>query len=99
MSMQMAHQSYMTASASAIATAVAALIPGTIVAEIVRPPDDRNAPDTIRIAHPYGVMETVARADLSTDPPMFRGVAVGRTARHILDGTVFVRRAQVLVSA
>ena len=97
MSMQTAHRSYMTT--GAIATAVAALIPGTIVAEIVRLPDDRKAPDTIRIAHPYGVMETVVRADLSTDPPTFSGVAVGRTARHILDGTVFVRRAQVLVPA
>jgi methylitaconate Delta-isomerase len=90
MSMQTAHRSYMTT--GAIATVVAASIPGTIPAEMVRPAEERKAPDTIRIAHPYGVMETVVGADLSADPPAFSGVAVGRTARHILDGTVYVRR-------
>lgn len=90
MSMQTAHRSYMTT--GAIATAAAAFVPGTIVAEAARPRSERPEPDTIRIAHPYGVMHTVVRADDPADPATIRAIAVGRTARHILDGQVWVRR-------
>jgi 2-methylaconitate cis-trans-isomerase PrpF len=89
MSMQTAHRSYMTT--GAIATAAAAFVPGTIVAEAVRPRDQRPEPDAIRIAHPYGVMHVVVRADDPTDAATIRAVAVARTARHILDGTVWLR--------
>lgn len=88
MSMQAAHRSYMAT--GAICTAAAALIPGTVVHEIVRPAAERPEPETIRIAHPYGVMEAVTRADDSEEPIHILGVAVGRTARHILDGRVWI---------
>jgi 2-methylaconitate cis-trans-isomerase PrpF len=90
MSMQTPHRSYMTT--GAIATAAAAFVPGTLVADAVRPRSQRPEPDTIRIAHPYGVMHAVVRADDPSDPTTIRGIAVGRTARHILDGQVWVRR-------
>lgn len=90
MSMQTAHRSYMTT--GAIATAAAAFVPGSIVAEAARPRGSRPEPDTIRIAHPYGVMHAVVRAADPADPFTIRAIAVGRTARHILDGTVWVRR-------
>ncbi|HYH91739.1 MAG TPA: PrpF domain-containing protein [Candidatus Saccharimonadales bacterium] len=90
MSMQTAHRSYMTT--GAIATAAAAFVPGTIVDEMVRRRSDRPEPDTIRIAHPYGVMHAVVRASDPADPSTIAAIAVGRTARHILDGTVWVRR-------
>lgn len=90
MSMQTAHRSYMTT--GAIATAAAAFVPKTLVAECVRPRAERPEPDTIRIAHPYGVMHAVVRADDPADPATIRAIAVGRTARHILDGWVWVRR-------
>lgn len=90
MSMQTAHRSYMTT--GAIATAAAAFIPGSLVAECVRPRSERPEPDTIRIAHPYGVMHAVVRVEDPDDPASIRAVAVGRTARHILDGYVWVRR-------
>lgn len=90
MSMQTAHRSYMIT--GAIATAAAAFVPGTLVAESVRPRESRREPDTIRIAHPYGVMDAVVRAADPFDPATLEAVAVGRTARHILDGTVWVRR-------
>jgi 2-methylaconitate cis-trans-isomerase PrpF len=93
MSMQTPHRSYMTT--GAIATAAAAFVPGTVVAEVVRPRSDRPEPDTIRIAHPYGVMHAVVRADDPSDPSTIRAIAIGRTARHILDGQVWVRRRVV----
>jgi hypothetical protein len=90
MSMQTAHRSYMTT--GAIATAAAAFVPGTMVAEVVRRRAERPEAKTIRIGHPYGVMHAVVRADDPADPATIRAIAVGRTARHILDGLVWVRR-------
>jgi methylitaconate Delta-isomerase len=90
MSMQTAHRSYMTT--GAIATAAAAFVPGSLVAEVARRRDERAEPDTIRIAHPYGVMYAVVRAGDPSDPSTIEGIAVGRTAHHILDGQVWVRR-------
>ena len=90
MSMQTAHRSYMTT--GAIATAAAAFVPGSLVADAVRRRDERPEPDTIRIAHPYGVMHAVVRATDPADPSTIQGIAVGRTAHHILDGQVWVRR-------
>ncbi len=93
MSMQTAHRSYMAT--GAIATAAAAVVSGTLVHEAARPVAQRPEHDGLRIGHPYGVMGTVIRADVTTDPPTIHGVAVARTARHILDGTVWVRRRAV----
>lgn len=90
MSMQTAHRSYMAT--GAIATAAAAFIDGTIVNALVRPIGQRPIAESIRIGHPYGVMETVVNGDGPAAAPVIRGVAVGRTARHILDGQVWVPR-------
>lgn len=88
MSMQTAHRSYMVT--GAICTAAAAFVAGTVVHEVTRRRGDRPDPDTIRIAHPYGVMEAVVRADHSSETIHVLGVTVGRTARHVLDGTVWI---------
>jgi 2-methylaconitate cis-trans-isomerase PrpF len=94
MSMQTAHRSYMVT--GAIATAAAACVPGTVVHEAARPSAARRQPATIRIAHPYGLMDAVSSAE-SAGPaapePFIRGVTVGRTARHILDGQVWIGRS------
>jgi hypothetical protein len=37
-------------------------------------------------------MHAVVRADDLDDPSTIRAIAIGRTARHILDGQVWVRR-------
>lgn len=88
MSMQTAHRSYMVT--GAICTAAAAIVEGTLVHEVARPAGERPDPDTIRIAHPYGVMEAVVRANHDGQPVTILGVTVGRTARHIMDGVVWV---------
>jgi len=91
MSMQTAHRSYMVT--GAICTGAAAFIEHSVVHDITRPAGNRPDGDTIRIAHPYGVMEVIVRSDPGTDPVRVAGVSVGRTARHILDGVVWVPEA------
>ena len=90
MSMQTAHRSYMAT--GAIATAAAAFTEGTIVHALVRPYAERPIAESIRIGHPYGVMEAVVNGDGPASLPAIRGVAIGRTARHILDGQVWIPR-------
>lgn len=69
---------------AAMATAVAALIPGTVVADRVA----RIGP-RLRIGHPSGVLEIEAEVS-GTDawPPVVDRVVVGRTARKIIEGEV-----------
>jgi 2-methylaconitate cis-trans-isomerase PrpF len=93
MSMQTAHRSYMAT--GAIATGAAAFVEGTIVNELVRPIGDRPIADSIRIGHPSGVMAGVLIGAGVAAAPVVRGIAVGRTARHILDGQVWVPRRLV----
>jgi 2-methylaconitate cis-trans-isomerase PrpF len=90
MSMQSPHPSYMIT--GAIATAAAAMVDGTVVFGAVGPMGDRPDPTTIRIGHPYGVMPAFVKADDWSKPATLRSVAVMRTARHILDGTIWIRR-------
>jgi methylitaconate Delta-isomerase len=85
MSMQTAHRSYMVT--GAICTGAAARVEGTLVHQVARPAE-RGA-ERLRIANPYGVMDVRVRAEAGPVPSV-TGVSVGRTARHILDGEVFV---------
>lgn len=85
MSMQTAHRSYMVT--GAICTAAAAVTEGTVVNEVAGlAPGAR----TVRIGHPYGVMDVGVRARTVDGSAQIEGVTVGRTARHILDGRAWV---------
>ncbi|HEY8818483.1 MAG TPA: hypothetical protein VIM25_06650 [Candidatus Limnocylindrales bacterium] len=53
---------------------------------------DRSDAGTVRITHPYGVMEATVRATIRDGQPAIQGVIVSRTARHNLDGVVHVDR-------
>jgi hypothetical protein len=88
MSMQTAHRSYMVT--GAICTAAAAFVEGTVVHEVSRSASERGSATTVRIAHPYGIMEAEVRTTTGTGAIEILGVGVGRTARHILDGVVYV---------
>ncbi len=88
MSMQTAHRSYMVT--GAICTAAAAVTPGTVVAELVRPSGERPDANEVRIGNPYGVLVARVDADPTGSEPAIRGVAVERTARHIMEGVVMV---------
>jgi 2-methylaconitate cis-trans-isomerase PrpF len=86
--MQISHKTY--AGTSTVCTGVAARIPGSIVAEAAR----SSFADRIelRIGHPAGVIETeseVVLAEAGRNHGV-RRATLGRTARRILDGTVYV---------
>lgn len=73
---------------SGSAISVAAFLKGTLVYQELAVP---AAQHTIRIGHPSGVMTMIP--DISRDSGEIRlpGVAVQRTARRIMDGTLYVR--------
>jgi 2-methylaconitate cis-trans-isomerase PrpF len=70
-----------------VCTGAAAKIPGTIVHEAARP--ESHSRNLTRIGHPAGVIdvETVVR---SNDSIQLLRASVGRTARRIMEGYVFV---------
>jgi methylitaconate Delta-isomerase len=67
-------------------TAVAARIPGTTVAEVVRPGDG-----LLRIGHTSGVMEVVGRVTPSGSGWQVDRASYDRTARRLAEGRVFLR--------
>ena len=86
--MQITHKTY--AGTSTACTGVAARIPGSIVHEALR----KDALDRveIRIGHPAGVIDTesdVVLAGAGRNHGV-RRATLGRTARRILDGTVYL---------
>ena len=86
MFMQQAHKAY--AGTSTVCTGVASRIPGTVVHEMTRSETlDRVV---VRIGHPAGVIETETCVELGGGDPVVRRATLGRTARRILEGYVFV---------
>lgn len=78
------------AGTGSMCTAAASRIPGSIVNRVLgTPPGDS---DTLRIGHPLGVMRVrvKARASNAIGGVEFEELGFGRTARHIMEGTVYV---------
>lgn len=71
----------------AICTAVAAAIPGTVVADAHTESGDTD--DPCRIGHPAGVLTVSAEPECSADIWTVRQVSVVRTARRLFEGVVF----------
>lgn len=88
MSMQTAHRSLQVT--GAICIGAAAATDGTLVHEVARPAGRRREPDRLRIGTPYGVIDVLVSSHAADGRLVIDGVRVGRTARHILDGTVWV---------
>ncbi len=86
MFMQQMHKTY--AGTSTVCTGIAAKLPGTIVHEACRPEaQDRLE---VRIGHPAGVIETESDVELQGNAYMVKRATLGRTARRIMEGTVYV---------
>ena len=78
---------------AASSIAVAAFLPGSIPAEAMGPVKEGQT--TVRIGHPSGVMTMVPTVVFHGENPAdaeIPGVAVQRTARRIMDGTVYIRK-------
>jgi methylitaconate Delta-isomerase len=86
--MQITHKTY--AGTSTACTGVAARISGTVVHEALR--DAARDRAEIRIGHPAGIIDTEAEVVVSGCGRNYgvRRATLGRTARRILDGTVYL---------
>jgi 2-methylaconitate cis-trans-isomerase PrpF len=75
-----------------ICTIVAANTPGTIVNEIICANKDDNKVDSIFIGHPFGIMAVDADLEDTADGAhSVKCGMIGRTARRIMEGYVYVR--------
>jgi 2-methylaconitate cis-trans-isomerase PrpF len=74
-----------------VCTAAAAMIPGSIVDRFMRA-RAREA-DVLRIGHPGGVIDVEKRCREEGGARIIEKIAVGRTARKIMEGVVYIRRS------
>ena len=86
MFMQQAHKTY--AGTSTVCTGVASRIPGTIINEICRPESLSNL--EVRFGHPAGVIQTEASVSLEGNEFVVKRATLGRTARRIMEGQVYL---------
>lgn len=89
MFMQQAHKTY--AGTSTVCTGIASRVAGTLVNEVARP-ETLDRPQ-VRIGHPAGVIETESIVELTGNAYSVRRATLGRTARRIMEGYVFVPEA------
>ena len=87
MFMQIMHKTY--SATATICTGCAAVTPGTIVNTVMR----KNRLDRmVRIGHPGGVIDVDMNAEETPSGIKITRAAVGRTARRIMEGYVYVPR-------
>ncbi len=86
MSMGRLHHAH--AVTGAIATAVAAVTPGTLVNAVAGGSNELRR--TLRIGHPSGIIEVGAEVRLDGHVPFAVKGVVGRTARRIMEGSICV---------
>lgn len=75
---------------SASAISVAAFLPGSIICNEIGAP--KEGQQTVRIGHPSGVMTMYPDIREENGEFVLPGVAVQRTARRIMDGTLYIRK-------
>lgn len=87
MSMQKPHPSY--AMTGAMCTAAAAVVPGSVVQQVLNPQADTQF---IRIGHPAGVLECGVDYKLGDKEPVIEDTFGFRTANLLMEGTAVIRR-------
>jgi len=90
LSMQRPHKAL--AVTGAVCTAVAAATPGTVVADCAP-----TARADFTIGHPAGALRVAARTETeaSTGQTVVKSAVIERTARLIMDGTLYARRRKI----
>jgi len=86
MSMGTLHRSY--AVSGAVATAGAAMIPGTVVYDLVA--GSARGKDLLHIGHPGGVIDVGAVIETRSGTSIYKEAVLGRTARRLMEGHVLV---------
>jgi hypothetical protein len=80
------HKAY--AVTGTVCTGAAARIPGTVVYQAASPESRERA--LLLIGHPAGVIDVEALVQTHQGMPRLTRASVGRTARRIMEGYVFV---------
>lgn len=83
--MQVTHKTY--SATAAVATGSAAVIPGTVVNEVIGPRLDMSV---LRIGHPGGVIPVDVRAEVHEGKTVVTRAAFSRTARRLMEGYAYV---------
>lgn len=93
LTMQTAHRAY--AGGGGICTAVAALLPGTVVHDCASGSVASGHSRQVRIGHPAGVMDVGVKMRGGDSDPHVVSATVARTARRIMSGAVWVPESLV----
>lgn len=88
---QKMHRSYMVT--GGVCTGTAAKLEGSVVWELLS--DEAKKSDTIRIGHPYGVMDVKVTLNPEDERNFVTKVGVGRTARRIMDGYAYAPKSML----
>lgn len=72
-----------------VCTGSAMKVPGTI--PYLAMTEESRKRTTLRIGHPTGALEVKVDSDTGVTPAKIKYVKVFRTARKIMDGTVYIR--------
>jgi hypothetical protein len=73
-----------------IPAAIGAVLPNSVVNQVVAGGKPVPADKAIVIGHPSGMMDIKVEMRMEKGQPYIVSCTVGRTARKIMDGTVFV---------
>ena len=73
-----------------IPAAIGAVIPGSVVNQVVGSFSQGTAEREIIIGHPSGMMDVKVEARFDRDQPYIVSCTVGRTARKIMEGKVYI---------
>ena len=86
MSMGTLHKSY--AVSGGVATVGAAMIPGTVVNDLLKPGADNKK--MLSIGHPGGIIQVGAVIEKANGTYRYKEAVLGRTARRLMEGSVLV---------
>ena len=81
------HKAY--AVTGSICTGAAALVPGSVVNEVLS--EQAKKSGVVRIGHPAGILAVEAQVDASANGFELRKAALYRTARRIMEGYVYLK--------
>lgn len=89
MFMQIMHKTY--AGTGSVCVAVASQVPGTVVHEVARSKSQNRG--YVNFGHPAGIIEVEVEVSQSNGKFTVERAAIGRTARMIMEGNVYVRES------